>query len=390
MAYKILIVDDEPDLETLVRQKFRRQVREGRFELDFARDGQEALHKLEQDEGISLVLSDINMPVMDGLTLLSKLEHLDRILKAVMVSAYGDMENIRTAMNRGAFDFVTKPIDFQDLEVTIDKTLNTVEEMRRAAREREELLSLQQELSVAARIQLSILPRTFPAFPDRKDFDIYAEIIPAREVGGDLYDFFEIDEDRIGIAIGDVSGKGVPAAIFMAVTRTLLRATALQRLSTAGCLEYVNKVLVTQSESSMFVTLFYAILNTRTGELEYTCAGHNPPYLFSREGYRTLDPVGGPMVGALEGMKYENQRLQMKPGEMLLLYTDGITEASAGEDNASDDSFFEESRVEQFLADAGELNPKQAVEGLIGRVREFVGEAPQYDDLTVLVAQYLG
>ena len=341
MAYKILIVDDEPDLETLVRQKFRRQVREGRFELDFARDGQEALHKLEQDEGISLVLSDINMPVMDGLTLLSKLEHLDRILKAVMVSAYGDMENIRTAMNRGAFDFVTKPIDFQDLEVTIDKTLNTVEEMRRAAREREELLSLQQELSVAARIQLSILPRTFPAFPDHKDFDIYAEIIPAREVGGDLYDFFEIDEDRIGIAIGDVSGKGVPAAIFMAVTRTLLRATALQKLSTAGCLEYVNKVLVTQSESSMFVTLFYAILNTKTGELEYTCAGHNPPYLFSREGYRTLDPVGGPMVGALEGMKYEHQQLQMKPGEMLLLYTDGVTEASATENETSGDNFFD-------------------------------------------------
>ncbi len=385
MAYKILIVDDEPDLEDLVRQKFRRQVREGRFELDFARDGQEALHKLEQDEGISLVLSDINMPVMDGLTLLSKLEHLDRILKAVMVSAYGDMENIRTAMNRGAFDFVTKPIDFQDLEVTIDKTLNTVEEMRRAAREREELLSLQQELSVAARIQLSILPRIFPAFPDRKDFDIYAEIIPAREVGGDLYDFFEIDDDRIGIAIGDVSGKGVPAAIFMAVTRTLLRATALQKLSTAGCLEYVNKVLVTQSEASMFVTLFYAILNTKTGELEYTCAGHNPPYLFSPEGYRALDSVGGPMVGALEGVKYEKQHLQMKPGEKLLLYTDGITEASAGEED-----FFEETRLEQFLAEAGDMNPKQAVEGLIRRVQEFVGDAPQYDDLTVLVAQYLG
>ena len=385
MAYKILIVDDEPDLEVLVRQKFRRQVRQGRFELDFARDGQEALQKLEQDEGISLVLSDINMPVMDGLTLLSKLEHLDRILKAVMVSAYGDMENIRTAMNRGAFDFVTKPIDFQDLEVTIDKTLNTVEEMRRAAREREELLSLQQELSVAARIQLSILPREFPAFPGRKNFDIYAEIIPAREVGGDFYDFFEIDDDRIGIAIGDVSGKGVPAAIFMAVTRTLLRATALQKLSSAGCLEYVNKVLVTQSESSMFVTLFYAILNTKTGELEYTCAGHNPPYLFSREGCRTLDSVGGPIVGALEGVKYENQRLQMKPGEMLLLYTDGVTEASADEE-----TFFEEPRLEEFLADAGEMNPKQVVEGLIGRVREFVGDAPQSDDLTVLVAQYLG
>jgi len=382
MLHKILVVDDEPDLELLVRQKFRRQVREGQFELTFARDGQEALQKIERDSDIHLVLSDINMPVMDGLTLLARLEDVNRLLKAVMVSAYGDMDNIRTAMNRGAFDFVTKPIDFQDLEVTINKTLKTVEAMQQAAREREELISIQQELSVAARIQLSILPRNFPV---RDDFNVFAEVIPAREVGGDFYDFFPVDEDRMGLVIGDVSGKGVPAAIFMAVTRTLLRATALQKLSTGECLEYVNGVLETQSESSMFVTVFYGILNTRTGELEYTCAGHNPPYLFSKGACRVLDPTGGIMLGALPGVAFQSRQVHLRPGESLLLFTDGVTEACAG-----GEEFYSESRLEDWLARAGGLSCRDAVRGLVSDVQSFVGDAPQSDDLTVLVAQYPG
>ena len=164
-AMKILVVDDEPDLEVLVRQKFRRQVREGRFDLVFAHNGAEALEVLARDASINIVLSDINMPVMDGLTLLGKLTELDRILKAVIVSAYGDMQNIRIAMNRGAFDFVTKPIDFEDLEITINRTLDEILALKRSLQDRAQLNALQQELSIAARIQQSILPRVFPAFP---------------------------------------------------------------------------------------------------------------------------------------------------------------------------------------------------------------------------------
>ena len=240
---KILVVDDEPDLEVLVRQKFRRQVREGRFDLVFARNGAEALEVLARDASINIVLSDINMPVMDGLTLLGKLTGLDRILKAVIVSAYGDMQNIRIAMNRGAFDFVTKPIDFQDLEITINRTLDEILALKRSLQDRAQLNALQQELNIAARIQQSILPRVFPAFPDRTEFDVFAAMTPAKEVGGDFYDFFLIDGERLGFVIGDVSGKGVPAALFMAVTRTLLRATAMQASSAGDCLQYVNKVL---------------------------------------------------------------------------------------------------------------------------------------------------
>lgn len=330
-------------------------------------------------------MSDINMPVMDGLTLLARLEGIDRLLKAVIVSAYGDMENIRIAMNRGAFDFITKPIDFQDLEITIDKTIRTITELKQAEQERAELLSLQQELSVAARIQLSILPRDFPAFPDRTEFDVFAQIHPAKQVGGDLYDFFLLDENRLGIVIGDVSGKGVPAAIFMAVTRTLLRATALQDLSAGSCLEYVNSVLVGQSDSAMFVTVFYAILDLRNGELEYAVGGHNPPYLFAPDNVRMLPVVAGLIVGVMGDADYETQRIRLQPGAGILLYTDGITEA----ENAAGE-FFDEQGLEAWLRRSESLPLPELVGGLVNEVRQFAGEHPQADDLTALAVRYLG
>ncbi|HEY2014977.1 MAG TPA: SpoIIE family protein phosphatase [Bryobacteraceae bacterium] len=385
MAYKILVVDDEPDLELLVRQRFRQQVRTGRFSFSFARDGREALNTIANDPEIDLVLSDINMPVMDGLALLAELDGLDRDLKAIVVSAYGDMQNIRAAMNRGAFDFVTKPIDFEDLETTINKTLTTIDGIKQAQRERQQLLSIQQELNIAARIQLSILPRKFPAFPGRKDFDLFAEIIPAKEVGGDLYDFFLLEEDRLGIIIGDVSGKGVPAAIFMAVARTLLRATAPQKLSTGECLQYVNSVLAAQTDSAMFVTVFYAILNTRSGEVEFSCAGHNPPYIFSKTNLRAIKEDPGMILGIIDAVQYQTHHLQLLPGEGILLYTDGVTEAG----NLAED-FFGEERLEDWLRGSAGLPLQELVHGLVAKVKEFAGDAPQSDDITVMAARYLG
>src|SRR5258708_28604717 len=161
---QILVVDDEPDLELLVRQRFRKQIREKEFEFHFSHNGEEALQALEIRPHIDLVLSDINMPVMDGLTLLGKRNEGHKRLRAVVVSAYGDMPNIRTAMNRGAIDFLTKPIDFEDLEITIRKTLDHVVRMRQEVESQERLEAIQHELGVAARIQQSILPPIFPPF----------------------------------------------------------------------------------------------------------------------------------------------------------------------------------------------------------------------------------
>jgi sigma-B regulation protein RsbU (phosphoserine phosphatase) len=160
MATRILVVDDEPDIELLIKQRFRRTIREGGLDFEFALNGEEALAKLRDDESIDIVMSDINMPVMDGLTLLSRLREMDRVLRTVIVSAYGDMQNIRIAMNRGAYDFLTKPIDFEDFEVTLRKTMREVEGIRAGHQARKQLDAIQNELSVANRIQQSMLPRT--------------------------------------------------------------------------------------------------------------------------------------------------------------------------------------------------------------------------------------
>jgi KaiC/GvpD/RAD55 family RecA-like ATPase len=205
------------------------------------------------------------MPVMDGLELLAQINAIPtRLVKGVVLSAYSDMGNIRTAMNHGAFDFLTKPIDFADFETTLCRTRDALKSERLGIESRERLSALEQEIDIAAQIQRSMLPREFPS---GGAFDIYAEMAPARRVGGDFFDFFLIGKECLGFLIGDVAGKGVPAALFMAVSRTLLRATALDGRDPAACLTYVNKVLGAQCEGAVYVTVFYGILHMGTGDV---------------------------------------------------------------------------------------------------------------------------
>jgi sigma-B regulation protein RsbU (phosphoserine phosphatase) len=380
-----MVVDDEPDLEHLVRQKFRREIRSNEYQFVFAQNGAQALDELQSNGEFDLVLTDINMPEMDGLTLLNKIGELDALLKSVIVSAYGDMENIRTAMNRGAFDFITKPIDLQDLETTINKSLREVRTLKDALASRDQLVAIQRELNIAQEIQTSILPKTFPPFPDRDDFEIYAKMITAKEVGGDLYDFFLIDGDRLGFMIGDVSGKGVPAAMLMAVSRTLLKATALKGLPSAKCLAEVNNILVDESLPQMFVTVFYGVLDTRNGQLEYCNGGHNPPYLISRDGQvKQLENVGGLFLGAVKDVPYDVKKMTLRPGDTLFLYTDGITEAQ----NVNEDDF-EDAGLEECLKDTQSLPTEEVVAKVVEAVEAFSTGMPQADDLTCLILRYV-
>ena len=330
MAVKILSVDDELDLEVLLTQYFRRQIRKGEYEFAFAHNGLEALQKLLETPDFDIILSDINMPEMDGLTLLAKVNELKNpAMKCIMVSAYGDMDNIRSAMNKGAFDFATKPIDLDDLSRTIEKAIEQVRYIRESQQEHNQLESIKNDLAIAGEIQQTILPRSFPPFPELTEVvDIYASMTPAKDVDGDFYDFFQIDDERIGLVIADVSGKGVPASLFMAVSRTLLRATALRGVSSAECLTYANKLLCKESLDSMFVTVFYGIYHYKTGMMDYTNAGHNPPYLL--RGGRTVEclPVASNfVVGVFDDIEFESNTLTFGIGDTLLLYTDGVTEA---------------------------------------------------------------
>ena len=384
MAVKILSVDDETDLELLLTQFFRRKIRKGEYEFYFAHNGLEALQFLLKYPDISIILSDINMPEMDGLTLLAKINEM-RVpsRKCIMVSAYGDMDNIRHAMNGGACDFATKPIDLDDLQLTIDKAVEQIEYIKSAQKEHAELVDIQSDLSVAREIQQGILPRSFDLkkLPDAGAVDIFASMDAAKDVGGDFYDLFPIDDHRIGFAIADVSGKGVPAAIFMAVSHTLIKATGIRDLASNECMETVNNILCNESVGSMFVTVFYGIYDLQTGAVDYTNAGHNPPYILHADGsVEMLKNDGNLVLGAVEDMKFKRQSLLLNPGDALVMYTDGVTEAENMEH-----AQFGESRLEAVLAELKGAPSRKIVETINARIREFTDGAPQSDDITQLV-----
>lgn len=385
-AVKILVVDDEADMEPMIRQKFRRHIREKTFDFEFAFNGAEALEKLTEIPEIGIILSDINMPVMDGLTLLSRLKELQKPgLKTVIISAYGDMDNIRTAMNRGAYDFITKPVNFEDLELTIHKTLAEIKSIRRWLMEHDQLVSIQHDLNISREIQQAILPKEFPPFPEESTFDIYASMNAANEVGGDFYDFFMIDKHRLGFVIGDVSGKGISAAIFMAVSRTLIRATGLKGDSVSECMNYVNNLLCRESVSSMFVTVFYGILNTQTGEVDFVNAGHNPPYIMSANGLEKVEMTDGLALGVMEEFEFQSKKLKMNKGDQLLLYTDGVVEAFNMEETA-----YSEDRFENFLNENAQLPLEGLIKKSFADVHDFTGSAPQSDDITLLGIMFKG
>lgn len=352
----------------------------------FAEDGIEALKRLKDDASVDIVLADINMPRMDGLVLLGELQKLDRLIKAVIISAYGDMDNIRTAMNRGAFDFITKPIDFEDLDLTLQKTYKEVLTLRQGRDLEQELAAIQRELAIASEIQLSALPSGFPAFPDRDEVDLHAMMIPAQEVGGDFFDFFSIDESRLGFLLGEVAGSGIGAALFMAITRTMLRSTALQTPAPAECLSAVNRVLYPESMAHVHVTVVYGVLNLNTGEVTYCNAGHYPPYLLrSGEQVNVLESPGGLGLCLTEEAAYEPQRAHLQPGDTMLIYSDGVTDAvsPSGE-------LFADERLEQCVQDARGKAAAEIIRDVLRAIDRFTMGGRQADDITMLALQYRG
>ena len=376
-TYKILVVDDEVDLQPLMLQRMRRDIRSGRYSFVFAHNGIEALEKLNEDDTIDMVLSDINMPQMDGLTLLEQIPSVDPNIKSVIVSAYGDMKNIRTAMNRGAFDFVTKPLDFADLRITIERTLAHLTEWRAALASRDQLVSLQRELDVASKMQKSILPTRFP---QRDDFEVFAHMEPARNVGGDFYDIIQLDGGRLGLCIADVSDKGVPAALFMMSSRTLLKGASIGCENPGDVLREVNDLLRETNDTEMFVTLLYGIYDPATGDFNYANGGHNEPLLIKPDGSSSLIPrTGGIILGVMAGMEFADNTINIGPGHTLFLYTDGVSEAM----NVTAEEFGME-RLAVIFADTPPSDAEETTMSVFEAVHAFAGETPQSDDITCL------
>jgi sigma-B regulation protein RsbU (phosphoserine phosphatase) len=245
---------------------------------------------------------------------------------------------------------------------------------------------MQEELNVGRDIQRSMLPRVFPAFPDRKELELYAVLEPALEVGGDLYDFFLLDDHRLCFVIGDVSGNGVPAALFMAMTKIMVKTRAASDPSPASIVTHVNDALSAENDSCMFVTLYLGILNLRDGTLLTTNAGHNPPLLKRRNGqFEWLTAQDGPLVGPMPGIAFKESLIQLGPGDEIFLYTDGVTEA----DNVRRELFGTD-RLKTVLDQSRAVSVIDRIGEVMNAVRGFAGSAPQADDITILGIRYLG
>ncbi|CAI7991423.1 Protein IcfG [Geodia barretti] len=350
----------------------------GRYQFVFAQNGVEALETLNQDNEIDMVLSDINMPQMDGLALLSHIPEVAPDIHAVIISAYGDMKNIRSAMNLGAFDFVTKPVDFEDLRITIERALTNLEAWRAATASRERLVALENELDVANKMQQSILPTEFPRFPG---FQIHGSMTPARVVGGDFFDVIYLNNGRIGLAVADVSDKGVPAALFMMASRTLLKSAAMGLKSPREVLSEVNDLLYDDNDAMMFVTLFYAVYDPTTGEMNYANGGHNAPLVVHVDGTSTVLPgTNGIALGVMPGMNYDETTISIAAGDTVVFYTDGVTEAV----NEGDEEFGME-RLKQVFTSHPVREADEASQAVFDAVNQFAGNVAQFDDITCLI-----
>jgi sigma-B regulation protein RsbU (phosphoserine phosphatase) len=259
-----------------------------------------------------------------------------------------------------------------------------IEQLQEAVITRAKLAGLQQELEIARHVQMAILPQAPPQLPE---LDLDGRMVPAKEVGGDFYDYFTIDAERIGIVVADVSGKGVPAALFMAITRTLLKATALFIPSPAACVERLNNLLAAENEQMMFVTLIYGVIEPRTGRFTYTNAGHNHPYrIDATGGLAPLPATGGMAAAVMEDVAYREATLQLEPGDTIFLFTDGVTEAIDSEDRE-----FGTASLEAVLGrEAAGSAVREVGEKVIEAVRVFAGDAPQADDITCVTLRFHG
>ena len=268
---------------------------------------------------------------------------------------------------------------FSGLAVEIDRY--TSENLRLNA-EKERIGA---ELELAKKIQSDMLPSKFPAFPDRKEFDIYASMDPAKEVGGDFYDFFLIDEDHLAMVIADVSGKGVPAALFMMSSMILIKTYAMMGGTPVDILTAVNKQVYSNNDSHMFVTAWLGILEISSGKLTTSSAGHEYPFVNTSGRYELFKDKHGTPIGLFKKTKYKNEELMLKKGDSIFVYTDGVAEATNAEN-----VLFGTERTLEALNSAPDSLPRDILKNVRTAVDDFVGNAPQFDDLTMLCIRYYG
>jgi sigma-B regulation protein RsbU (phosphoserine phosphatase) len=384
---RILVVDDNDD--NLYTLKLHLDL-EGYTEIETARDGEEAIAQLKTG-AFDLVLLDVMMPKVDGFQVLTWLKDQARLrdLPVIMISALTEMNSMARCIELGAVDYLLKPFNPVLLKARLGATL----EKKRLRDEIDaHLARLQEELDAARRLQMAMVPQSFPAPTPEFPIDLCASMEPAREVGGDLYDFFVTEDGMLCFLVGDVSGKGMAAALFMARTKSLIRiATDLMRsrdgpsAAPADIIARVNRELCQNNGDMMFVTLFFAMLRPSNGEVEFCNAGHNAPYRLNGQDLAPIEGGKGIILGIRPDAVYATGQTSLAPGESIYVFTDGVTEAANLEGE-----LFAEARLESVLRAASGCASAAAIVKSVGEaLRGFVGTALPSDDITMLTVRRL-
>jgi len=397
----VLVVDDTPANIQILMETLKHDYR-----IVAAVNGERALQLAASDPPPDIILLDVMMPEMDGYEVCARLkaDAKTRDIPIIFVTAMSDTQDETKGLELGAVDYITKPISppvvsarvksHLDLKQAREllKNQNVILEQRVAERTKE-VLELKQvefdlraakekvenELNIAAQIQKSILPSSFPAYPDRKEFELYAFMQPARYIGGDFYDFFFVDDNTLALVMADVSDKGVPAALFMMVSRTLINSLAVDNRSPSVVLEKANNIMCQNNESGMFVTVFLAFYDVSSGELTATNGGHSASLIIDPDGAsREWATTHGPALGFMEGLHYKEETMDLEIGQTLFLYTDGVTEALS-----PDEELFGLDKLRDLLKRKHDLKLDKLCADIETSLSEFQ-QGQQFDDITML------
>jgi sigma-B regulation protein RsbU (phosphoserine phosphatase) len=384
----LLVVDDNEDNRYTLT---RRLQREGYTDLTAAVDGAQALELLGK-RSFDLVLLDVMMPGLNGYEVLERMRADGRLrhIPVIMISALDEIESVIRCIELGAEDYLAKPFNPTLLRARVGASLEKKglrDELVRHNRR------MEQELEMAREIQLSMVPTDFESVAAGRPFEVFATLQPAREVGGDLYDFFWVTTDRLCLIVADVSDKGAGAALFMARAKTVIRLLAPMLSGPGGhpaaaadLVRRANQELCRDNPHGMFVTLALALLNATTGEVDYCNAGHGVPLVIGPVGrVAAVDGTRGKPVGISDSFPYQSSILKLARAETLFLFTDGITEAM----NGSGELFGEE-RLMATLQSCAEKRPRDLISAVLSDVRGFAGGAAPSDDIAVLACRWRG
>lgn len=380
----LLVVDDNEDNRYTLLQRLKRQ---GYSRLATAVDGRQALDMLRA-QPFDLVLLDVTMPEMNGYEVLEQLKADARLrhIPVIMISAVDQVESVVRCIELGAEDYLPKPFNPTLLKARVGASL----EKKRLRDEVDAYVArIEADLDAARRIQLSMVPSNFPVPTADEPVGIFASLYPARQVGGDLYDFFHIGPRTLCVVVADISDKGAAAALFMARTKTLVRMLGSQMHGADGAIpdphevvSRMNEELCQDNPHCMFATVLLATIDLATRELRYCNAGHPLPYVVGAAGVRGLEAPRGKPLGIRPTFTYSTTTRRLEVGDCLFLFTDGVTEALD-----ADGELFSESRLEEVLKSVSDCSTQSVVTAVVDAVRRFAGAAPQSDDIAALAVR---